>query len=188
MNLLLSPHSDDEALFASFSIIRHRPHVFICCGSTGDYGDADTRLAESRAAVAILGGDDVTALDVPPCRFEDRPDRFPRVYELADAMRIIDSRLRPTIVFAPSEESSHADHVGVAFAADLAFGKRVIHFHTYDDDYRGAGPTKVRTGLRVPFEPEWLSRKRAALTCYKTQLAHPRACRFFEMDLAEYQE
>lgn len=177
MNLLLSPHSDDESLFASFSIIRHMPVVVICFGSSGDYGDTETRLQESRAAVQILGGIRVEQWDGQ---------------DLQSKMHDIDDRLSPTRVFAPSAVTSHRDHVAVAVAAAAVFGDRLTRYHTYNiEDSRAATVEalgKVRIGNPVPFETKWLSRKRAALTCYKTQLAHPRACRFFEMDLAEYVE
>lgn len=163
--VLFSPHSDDEALFAAFSIIRHRPRVVICFPSAGDYGDTATRTAESRQAVALLGGGDVDQWDGG---------------DIEAQMRDLDARLHPTIVFAPDIDASHPEHRAVAAACALVFGPRVRWFHTYNDG------GKVRTGDPVPFEPGWTERKRAALACYRSQLAHPRARKFFEDDLAEY--
>jgi len=60
------------------------------------------------------------------------------------------------------------------------FGNRVRQYHTYDSG------GKVRTGNPIPHEPGWAERKRVALSCYATQIAHPRARRFFVDDLAEY--
>lgn len=114
--ILFSPHPDDESLFASFTIIRHKPRVVICFGSTGDYGDTDTRASESRKAVAILGGGPVEQWDGA---------------DLEAKMREIDGRIRPTRVWAPSANSSHPDHVAVALAAGAVFGRRLTTFHTY---------------------------------------------------------
>lgn len=163
--VLLSPHADDEALFAAFSIIRHRPHVVICHPSEGDYGATEDRLQESREAVAILGGSDVEQWDGT---------------ELEAKMRALDERLRPTLVFAPDMDASHPQHRAVAAAAAVVFASRVRWFHTYN------AMGKVRIGTPVPHEPGWTERKRAALACYRTQLAHPRARKFFDDDLAEY--
>lgn len=163
--VLISPHADDETLFAAFSIIRHRPRVVIAFPSTGDYGDTATRTEESRQAVALLGGGDVEQWDGR---------------DLEDKMRELDARIRPTIVFAPDIDASHPEHRAVAAAAALVFGARVRWFHTYNEG------GKVRSGDPVPFEAGWPERKRAALACYRSQLAHPRARKFFDDDLAEY--
>lgn len=164
--VLFSPHADDESLFAAFTILRYRPHVVICCPSTGDYGPTDVRAAESREAVTLLGGTGVEQWDC---------------IGIEDMMRDLDARMRPTVVFAPDPQASHPDHRAVAGAAANVFGKRLRRYHTYDDD------GKVRHGSPVPFEEAWLDLKRQALACYKTQLAHPRARKFFEQyDLAEY--
>lgn len=177
--LLLSPHSDDETLFAAFLILRHRPHVVVCFPSAGDYGRTDVRLEESRQAVAILGGGPV----------EQLPDvaHDSTAAQLCQKFRELDERIRPERVFAPSVDTSHADHLAVALAAVAVFGARLTRFQTYD--FRGAlegAAAKVRRGEPVPFDPGWPARKRAALACYKTQLAHPRARQFFTWDDAEY--
>lgn len=172
--VLFEPHADDGVLFAAFSIIRHRPRVVTCYPSEGDYGDTATRAAETAKAVGLLGGG--------PCEQWNG-------YPIEEQMRELDARLRPTIVFAPSPESSHAQHVGVADCARRVFGGapgRLRQYHTYRQLEGGAGHAKVRRGELVPHEPGWAERKRIALACYRTQLAHPRARRFFEDDLAEY--
>lgn len=163
--LLLSPHADDETLFAAFTIIRHRPRVVICFPSSRDYGDTETRLAESREAVAILGGGPVDQWDGT---------------DLEAKMRDIDKRMRPSKVWAPHADASHPEHVAVARAAAAVFGDRLVRFHTYGS----AG--KARGGDPVAFEPGWLDIKRRALACYRTQLEHPRAHAFFSDDLTEY--
>lgn len=161
--VLFEPHADDAALFASFTVIRHKPRVVTCFPSSGDYGDTQVRHAETVAAMTILGGG--------PCEQWDETD-------IEAKMRDMDERLRPTIVFAPSIIASHADHVAVGVAA-LVFGDRLRRYHTYDGE-------KVRSGDLVPHEVGWAARKRLALDCYLTQRSHPRAKAFFDLDLAEY--
>lgn len=157
--LILTPHADDEVLFAAFSMIRHRPRVAVCFPSEGDYGDTATRAAESGAAAVILGAGPVEQWDGT---------------DLVAKMREIDARIAPARVFAPSAQSSHPDHVAVARAAAEVFGDRLTRFHTYDE--KG----KVRTGDPVPFEPGWIALKRRALECFRTQREHPRARVFFD--------
>lgn len=167
-SLLLSPHSDDEALFAAFTIIRHRPQVVVCFPSSGDYGDTAVRTEESRRAVATLGGGPV--------------HQWQSGVDLEWQMRELDARLRPSRVWAPSGATSHPDHLAVAWRAERVFGSRLTKYHTYKDG------EKVRGGVPVAFEQSWVERKRSALACYRSQLDHPRARRFFEDDLAEYME
>lgn len=167
MSLLFAPHSDDETLFAAFTILRYQPRVIICCPSVRDYGSTEQRMAESRRALGYLGND---------IGFEQWNG-----LDLVEKMQTltIDEDAR---VFAPSIQSSHADHRAVALAAGKVFGDRVTHYHTYIDG------VKVRSERTVPFEPRWVQRKLLALAQYTSQLEHPRAHQFFLDDLREYYE
>ena len=164
-SVLFAPHNDDEALFAAFTILRHRPHVVVCHGSTGDYGESAVREAESRDAMSVLGAAGV--------------DQWAGG-DLIDQMAALDLRVKPTRVFAPDLDASHPEHRAVAVAARAVFGHRVTTYHTYIDG------EKVRSATTVPFEPAWIEHKLRALARYKTQLMHPRAHVFFLNDLREY--
>ena len=163
--VFFSPHSDDECLFGSFTILRHRPRAVICYPSSGDYGDPAVREAETRDAMTVLGGDPVEQW---------------RGGDIEQQMRELDERVNPQIVFAPSRRASHPDHIAVSEAAVSVFGKRVRAYQTYDAD------GKVTAGKRAPFEPEWVGQKLRALARYESQIKHPRANQFFCADLYEY--
>ena len=102
--------------------------------------------------------------------------------DLVAQMRELDERVKPSLVFAPSAQASHPDHVAVAVAAREVFGDRVRAYHTYDAD------GKVRDGTAAPFRPEWIQAKLRALARYPSQIKHPRAHVFFLADLREYLE
>lgn len=163
--VLFAPHNDDEALFAAFTILRYRPHVVVCFGSAGDYGDSAIREAETREAMSVLGAAGVTQWAGG---------------DLEAQMRAFDAAVRPSRVWAPAAEASHPDHVAVAQAAAAVFGDRLTTYQTYIDG------EKVRRGREVAFEPAWVSQKLRALLRYTTQLQHPRAHQFFVQDLREY--
>lgn len=164
--VLFSPHCDDEALFASATILRYRPRIVVCCSRTdGDYGERKVREAETRDAMSILGGD---------------PVEFWNGSDLVTNMRALDLRVKPSLVFAPNVKASHPDHVAVAEAAREVFGDRLRTYHTYDAN------GKVRDGREVEFEPVWAQAKLRALARYESQLRHPRAHTFFLQDLREY--
>lgn len=170
--VLFSPHSDDEALFACYTVLRHRPTVVICFPSERDYGNTNVRYHESRMAMFGCGVRDVVQWHARTAE------------DLAALMRRYDEVAQPAVAWAPSEEASHMQHAQVAVAAQAVFGDRVRQYHTYDH----AG--KVRRGRKVPIEPGWEDIKRASLRCYETQIRHPRAGKFFEearYELDEYE-
>lgn len=168
-SVLFSPHNDDETLFASFTVLRHRPHVVVCYQSSGDYGDSAVREAETREAMDVLGAASVQQW---ACVAKEG---------VAAKMREIDARMRPSRVWAPDPKASHREHVAVALAAREVFGDRVTTYHTYDKD------GKVREGTLVPHELDWVEKKIRARLRYPSQINHPRAGEFFMWDLAEYQ-
>lgn len=170
MTLLFAPHSDDETLFAFYTVLRHRPGVVICFPSVRDYGSTGERLEESCAAMRMAGVEDVAMWCVADA------------LDLEREMRDVDARLQPTRVWAPDPNASHPDHVTVATVAAAVFGDRLVAYHTYD----AAG--KVRLGQRVPVDAEWPELKRLALSCYRTQRQHPRARMFFDEDQFELDE
>ena len=163
--ILFSPHSDDETLFAAFTILRYRPRVVVCFPSSGDYGRTSTRFAETVDAMSVLGGG--------PCYQWTGGD-------LVAQMRALDGELKPSLVFAPSLRASHPEHIAVAEAAAAVFGDRLRRFHTYDAE------GKVRADRETEFEPVWVWQKLRALARYETQITHPRAHTFFLNDLREY--
>lgn len=170
MTLLLSPHSDDETLFAFFTVLRERPVVAICYPSERDYGSTFDRIAESRKAMQIAGVSDVRQLLL---RTGD---------DLRLAFNSLDEAMKPTVVWAPYGDASHPHHVAVALAAKAVFGDRIRTYHTYDSN------GKVRRGERIVPTPEMAELKRRALACYGTQIAHPRARIFYDESVYELDE
>lgn len=163
--VLFEPHADDAALFAAFTVIRYRPRVVTCFGSSGDYGPTDVRAAETIDAMSVLGCD--------LCEQWDGGD-------LQAKMRELDARIKPSLVFAPAAKTSHRDHVAVAEAAAAVFGDRLRTYHTYDETGR------IKSPWQAPYEPAWVQRKLRALCRYPSQATHPRACRFYLDDQREY--
>lgn len=166
--VLFAPHNDDETLFAAFSILTYRPRVVVCFKSSGDYGDSAVREAETRDAMAVLGGDPVEQWDGGDLRMQ---------------MIALDLRVKPSLVLAPNRRASHPDHIAVAEAAVDVFGDRVKTYHTYDEHGKVAPGA---TGIAI--EPGWTEQKLRALARYSSQINHPRANRWFMNDLWEYVE
>ncbi len=133
--LVFAPHADDEvfgcgAALASLAARGAAVTVVVLTDGAGDIADAGerrriaaTRLAESRAALAALGGGEVREAG-----FRDRGlgDDAPRL-RAALAREI--AAVRPDLVFVPSPVEIHPDHRAlaaafVALAADGGAGAR----------------------------------------------------------------
>lgn len=168
--VLFAPHSDDETLFAFYTVLRYQPRIVVCFPSERDYGETNVRTLESREAMRLAGVEDV----------EQWYARS--VDELWAAMIAYEAKVHPSEVWAPHPQSSHPHHVMVGVEARKVFGDRVRTFHTYDAD------GKVRTGRKVAVEDGWADRKRQALACYRTQLTHPRARIFYDEQRFELDE
>lgn len=172
--LLLSPHNDDEALFASYTLLRHRPKVIVCLngGRKRHYPIPAERAAESAAAMEILGCD-FEHLDIP-CD----PAEWDAVQARLEAEQ-------PSKVWAPlPEPNGHRHHNRLArIALDLWPG-RVAFYATYH--VIDGWPIKSVHGNPVPVEDGWPALKRQALDCYRTQLSRDGTRMHFERPLDEY--
>lgn len=174
--VLLSPHNDDETLFASFLILRHQPHVIVCLHSEvqKQYGITSAqREAETDAALATLG---------VPTQFEQWgiPDVDPDWWEVGRRVGVLAANFDRCI--APADEAGAPfQHREIGRMALARFGpKRVTSYTTYR-----AGGVRSTDGTLVPFEPEWLPIKHRALACYRSQMDTPSVVHFTE-GLMEY--
>lgn len=162
MDLFLSPHNDDETLFGSFTILRHKPMVVICLRSQvqEDRGgpSAETREKETQSALWWLGQ--------PTWKQLTTPDTDPNAADkLHDDFETLDYVHAPERVWAPAYEADgHDQHNLVTFVAHAVFGMKVQPYLTYK---RGSMRTR---GHEVSYEPSWVHQKMRALCCYRSQI------------------
>ena len=168
--LLFAPHADDEVLGAGGTLALHAEQgdpvsvVVAFDGRAGlpANGDPAVRRAESRAALAHLGVDDVRFLDHPEGHAPTRSEFDAAVDEV---MRIV-CALEPASVYAPWTGEQHLDHhvlarVVRAALAELSFGGLAFGYEVWTP----LVPTHV-----VDVEPV-IDVKRRALGEYRSQLA-----------------
>lgn len=171
-SVLLSPHHDDECLFAAFTVMREKPKVIIVLeshlqeqrGNTYRASSSSVRSPitnavrqdETRAAVSTLAGG--VSLEFWPFR-DDDPDW--------DAIRERIDALDADVVYAPCayDQGGHEHHNRIGtLAADFAPGQ-VVKYDTYV-----FGRTRVTDGIEQIPEPWMVERKFRALACYRSQI------------------
>lgn len=178
--ILFSPHQDDAVLFACWTLLAHDPLVVTVLASQlqEDRGTGisnDTRVTEDCCAFAELGVADWTQWPYL--------DSAPDWDAVGSAMRLLDERLGPSLVFAPAPEpDGHDQHNAIGNLAADVFGSRVTGYLTYR---RGHG--RSRSDREVAFEPSWPALKLGALACYRSQIMEPSTRDWFlELSLREW--
>ena len=185
--VVFAPHPDDEVIGCGGTLAFHAArgdavHVLqMTGGELGDprglEGDASharerdaharerdsliaTRLAESRAAAAIVGVRETVAMGFPDGRVT--PDDAV-VERLAAEVR----RVAPAVAYAPSPLECHSDHLAtcVAAAAALAKAAPAVRLLMFEVNH----PTLASFLLDVT---PWIDRKRDALAQFRSQLRY----------------
>ena len=174
--LLLSPHNDDEALFASYICLREKPRVVVALdGSLKRHGPTpQQRAEESAAAMEVLG-----------CEFEHLG--FPVDLRDWEPIRERLAQEEPSRVWAPfPEPDGHRHHNALARTALSLWGAARVSFYT---TYRLVDGWPVRTTTPEPIQPKpgWEELKRQALACYPSQAEQPGTAMHFERPLDEYE-
>ena len=169
MKLLLSPHNDDECLFAAYTLMREKPLVIVVTDSDANLAEGVTaheRREESRRACELLG---------VPVVFLGLKDGTLEQHK-ADLKR----RLEPfasqawTHVYAPALQGGHKDHDAVADVVSSMFST-VSYYATY-----ARGEIFTPAGREIEPTPEEIARKNRVLECYPSQIRLARGKSRFE--------
>lgn len=155
MQVLLSPHNDDESLFAAYTIMREKPLVIIVTDSDLQEGvTAQARRQETLRACEILG----VAVE-----FLGLQDGSLREYDLTQRL-LLQNTANWQHVYAPAIQGGHSDHDVVGQVASRLFSS-VEYYSTYTgDNYNPFGQHSI-----IPMQVE-INVKNAALACYESQL------------------
>lgn len=164
MKLLLAPHFDDETLFAAYLCLRERPTVVFCFDGAPRHGSFEVRRAEARQAMRVLGCEWFALRATPDT--------------LAGHLADLDDVER---VWVPwPEPGGNSEHNLVGDIASGLWPDRVSYYTTYTDDGRSLA------GEQVLVEDGWETRKRLAMSCYRSQWRLAAMRPHFTRGLAEY--
>lgn len=156
--VLLSPHNDDESLFASVIMQRMKPKLVVVTDSYVQFNRGqkeitwERRRYESKEA-ARLYGVDIEFLGI-------RDDELPHpvlVERLQEAIR------EDALVFAPAHQGGHVHHDIISDLAVELFD-RVVFYATYA--YK---QNFTPYGIPLNMSPEEREVKKRALACYESQ-------------------
>ncbi len=163
MKLLLSPHPDDESLFAAYTLLEHHPLVVVCFAGASRHGAREQRLEETAEAMRILGCD-----WLPPPDDDDL-----EMYLLG-----FDD---PSHVWAPlPEDGGNSEHNLVGELAAEIWPGKVSWYTTYTETGR------TREGTYVAPRNGWNTLKLRAMSCYQSQIDNPGTRPHFHRGLDEY--
>jgi LmbE family N-acetylglucosaminyl deacetylase len=157
MNLLLSPHNDDECLFVSYTLIREKPLVVIITDSDLqiDFGvTAEHRREESRRGCELLG---------VPVVFLGLKDGSLNEADLTRRLKSFNN-LQWKRVYAPAIQGGHPDHDLIGKVAFSVF-HRVSLYATY-----ALGEKFSPVGEEVSPTQNEIDLKNKALDCYASQI------------------
>lgn len=162
-SVLFAPHSDDEALFASYIIMREKPLVVIVTDGTSHekkFGiSIKQRREESKQAMKILGAD-VVFLGLT----EEELTGYDFFHEqLHYYMEGFLGRFNR--IYAPAIQGGHQHHDLISRVATIVFKQNCLYYSTYQkDNLELVGELEVK-----PTEEE-IELKKKALSCYISQL------------------
>lgn len=157
IKILLSPHNDDESLFASAILNRERPHViFVTDGIKHESKGISryTRRLESIKAMAVFN---------LPVTFLGLWDTGIDKLALAHLLSGFD----PDVVYAPfPDPEGNIDHYEVGIIAREIWGDKVRYYSTYKlHDLTPQGDVEIKLTEREQ------DMKEKALACYPSQVA-----------------
>jgi LmbE family N-acetylglucosaminyl deacetylase len=168
-SLFLAPHSDDEALFGSYIIMREKPRVVIITDGTSHvkkFGvSIEERREESRKAMEVLGADVDFLGFSEEFMTSDKTPVGPH-HSWYTLYHVLEQKY-PDVkrVYVPAKQGGHQHHDTVSDAAKTAFGDKCIYYSTYQkDDLKPIGETPI-----IPTEEE-KQLKELALSKYESQL------------------
>jgi len=151
LEVVLSPHNDDECLYVAYTIMRYKPLVIVVTDSYRQGINAEVRRQESIEAMKLLGA----------------PVVFLGIKDIDLTEEVLTERvksLQPDILYAPAIQHGHKDHDIVGKVAQKLFPEKLRQYSTYSnkswfiEEGNVVEPTKAEIHL-----------KNEALSKYPTQ-------------------
>lgn len=185
--LVIAPHADDETIGMGGTIARHvqggdQVTVAVVTGHGDDAPHPlwpcslwDRIRGEARAAMAVLGVDEIVFEEVPAALVREQP-----LWKLNRTTGGLVERVQPDILYVPFPYDLHADHravfhsLSVAWRPSSPIGRRIREVHCYE--------VQSETHWNIPYvEPgflptlwvdigDTLETKLQALGCYESQI------------------
>lgn len=189
--VFVSPHSDDECLFGSFTIQRERPLVMVVYDSFIQVTRGDPDCYWELRRIETLNGVHYMDPEVAVVFCGLRDDTVYTTTQVTDAiLHALPTSNWETIshIWAPAyEEGGHDQHNLVSQACHGLANHRYL---TYTRG-KGKSRTYMHEGYCIPAKrvdptPDMIARKLRALSCYTSQIANPSTQSWFTRDIEEY--
>lgn len=160
--ILLSPHQDDESLFAAFTIMRVKPLVIVCTSSylqpnRGDIGCSNEIRQKETINAMNLVGCPVVFLGIPDTELTE------------ETLRERLQHFNPETIYIPALQGGNPQHDLVHKVAMELFGRKNIE--QYSTYAKGTWFTKGNWEIKPTHQEMELKNK--MLDCYKSQILLP---------------
>lgn len=166
MKILISPHSDDATLFASFTIQREKPLIITATHATMQGGNGNERVLEDYMASKILG--------VPICFLGIDEDKLTEeiLNEKYEIIGVNDEYL-DTMYIPEYKENGNPQHNLINKYFKKRYSFLVKEYKTY------SGIEDRTIGKEIIPSEEELEIKKRAMACYRTQIENPMTAHYF---------
>lgn len=158
MKLLISPHNDDESLFAAYTLIRERPLVIIVTDSFVQWNRGDSITAQQRWDETVRA---MEYLSCPTVRLGIKDTELTKERLKEELKRFCGFDK----VYAPAKQGGHPHHDLCAEVVMELFQDRASYYTTYTK-------TDLYTTGDIEIKPtqEEIELKNKALSCYESQI------------------
>lgn len=182
--LVVAPHADDEILGCGGSILRHLTYgdivnVIICTNANKGYPEKFTKKIiqniriEAKKAHKVLGSINTIFLDFPAPNLDIFPES-----QISDTLSTYFSKIKPDILYIPSNADLHNDHKKIHQACIVASRTRNNLNINKILSYEVLSETDLNFSSKsLSFTPNYfvdisnfIELKIKAMKCYKSQL------------------
>lgn len=158
---LLSPHSDDAVLFATYTLLREKPLVVTVTNCTTQNGNGKERMLEDIEAMKMLG--------LPICFLNIDEDKLDGLSFLKAILPLYTE----DIVYIPEyEENGNPQHNLINEISKKIF-PNTKEYKTY------SGLEDRTIGKEITPTEEELEIKKRVMACYRTQIENPMTSHYF---------
>ena len=183
--LLISPHYDDESLFAFYTLLRYHPKVII---ATEAMSIKERKKRGKYKSCRFTYFKKIKQLDINKirqqecnnaCRVANIKPLFlnlstSNMQNFQSNLLINLTKYQPDLVFAPALQGGNTDHDAVFIVCSQLWSDKIIYYSTYNKN-----SYLINSGIEIKPTKKEIKLKNKALNCYQSQLSSTSVKEYF---------